>query len=104
MKLYDVLDSIEKPDFPVELWRNENGRLVMNSFPNDVFRVNICLECEEETWINASVTNPILIPWYDCEVAKFTPGEKDTLNIWIDYEEYIYKKGWLKVEGEENDA
>lgn len=104
MKLYDVLDSIERPDFPVKLCRNVNGRLVMNSIPNSEFRVNICLECEEETWVNASVTNPILIPWYDCEVNNFSPSEENTLNIWIDYEEYIYKKGWMKVEGEENDT
>lgn len=64
MKLYDILNSIEKPDFlPLELYRKETGRLVMDCVPRHIYRVNICLECEEQTWINASVSNPILIPW-----------------------------------------
>lgn len=104
MKLYDILNLIEKPDFPLELYRNDNGRLIIYCIPNNIFKVNICFECEEETWINTSATNPILIPWYDCEVAKITPSEDNTLDIWIEYENYVYKKGWLKVEGQGNDA
>lgn len=59
--------------------------------PQSVFKIMLCFMSEEETWIEAYRDHVILIPWYDCKVTGFYADEKYTMNIWLDYEDYISK-------------
>lgn len=56
-----------------------------------VYYVMLCFMSEEETWVKATVTHPILIPFYDCEVMSIQPDKDYTLQIWLKYEEFIPK-------------
>jgi len=56
-----------------------------------VYYVMLCFMSEEETWVKATVTHPILIPFYDCEVMSIQPDKGYTLQIWLKYEEFIPK-------------
>ena len=59
--------------------------------PKSVFRINLCFMSEEETWIYAYRDHVMLIPWYDCKVIGFDADEKFTMNVWLDYEDYLPK-------------
>ena len=59
--------------------------------PQSVFRINLCFMSEEETWIEAYRDHVMLIPWYDCKVIGFDADEKYTMNVWLDYEDYMPK-------------
>ena len=59
--------------------------------PQSVFRINLCFMSEEETWIYAYWDHVMLIPWYDCKVIGFDAVEKFTMNVWLDYEDYLPK-------------
>ena len=59
--------------------------------PKSVFRINLCFMSEEETWIYAYRDHVMLIPWYDCKVIGFDADEKYTMNVWLDYEDYLPK-------------
>ena len=59
--------------------------------PQSVFKINLCFMSEEETWIYAYRDHVMLIPWYDCKVIGFDADEKYTMNVWLDYEDYLPK-------------
>lgn len=59
--------------------------------PQSVFKINLCFMSEEETWIEAYRDHVILIPWYDCKVIGFDACEKYTMNVWLDYGDYMPK-------------
>jgi len=60
--------------------------------PHSVFKLRLCFMSEEETWIDCYRDHVILIPWYDCKVLGFNADEKFTLNIWLDYENFVKDK------------
>lgn len=59
--------------------------------PQSVYYVMLCFMSEEETWVKTTVTHPILIPFYDCEVMSIQPDKDYTLQIWLKHEEFIPK-------------
>lgn len=69
-----------------DTWENWN-----DIRPMSCYRVCLCFMSEEETWVKASVTHPILIPFYDCEVMSIQPDRSYTLQVWLKYEDYIPK-------------
>lgn len=100
MKLYDILSAMDD-NLPLQVTKNEHGHLELYCIPLSVYRVQICFMSEEETWVNTYPTNPILIPWYDCEVYGIEPSDQHrTLNIWLKDEQYVLDKGWLELKGE----
>lgn len=86
MTLLDVLKMIESDYFPPKI---VNGCL--DTRPNSIWRVCICFMSEEITWLTCNIQNEILIPWYLCEVKSFQPGDKNTLEIWLDHVNFIKK-------------
>lgn len=85
MKLLDVLKMIDKDNVPFSKIVNED------IMPNSVFKVNICYMCEEETWIKTYASHPILVPLYDAIVTAFSPGDENTLDIWIHRDHWLSK-------------
>ena len=85
MILRDILEQIEDNNLPDKWTKWDDIR------PNSVFKVCLCFMSEEDTWILAYATHPILIPFYDCEVCGVQPDEKYVLNIWLKHEDYIPK-------------
>lgn len=86
VKLREILVLIEgETEMP------DNHKDFTGILPNSVFRMNICFMAEEETWINTYAAHPILMPWYDCPVAYIQPDEKNTLNIWLKYKDFLEK-------------
>ena len=86
MKLIDVLKTISGDLFPPTLEIKGN---CIDTRPQSIYKVAICFMCEEETWITCNIQNEILIPWYDCEVHAFEPGEDYTLQIWLKHIGYV---------------
>lgn len=84
MKLIDLLKLIDREYFPPVM--DEFG---LYTIPQSVWKVTICFMAEEETWLTCNIQNEILVPWYQCEVKSITPGEKDTLEIWLDNINFI---------------
>lgn len=52
---------------------------------------NIRLMIDVDDYVEFDVQSPLLIPWYDCYVDSFAPCETNTLEVWIDWQEYLKK-------------
>lgn len=69
-----------------DTWENWNDIRSLSCY-----RVCLCFMSEDETWVKTTVTHPILIPFYDCEVMSIQPDANDTLQIWLKHEGFIPK-------------
>lgn len=82
--LRDVLVAME-PESPLpDEWTDWD-----NFTPQSVFKIMLCFMSEEETWIEAYRDHVMLIPWYSCKVLGFNADEKYTMNIWLDYDDFL---------------
>lgn len=82
MELIEVLEKIDEECRPV----NDKD---CDCRPNSIFKVIICFMCEDETWVFTNPYNPILVPWYHCEVTGLTPDEDFNLQIWLNYKDFL---------------
>ena len=66
-----------------------------------VYKIMLCLTCDEESWITIHIQNPLLTAFFDLDVYAFTPYDSSTLQVWFTEESVIkmmkkaYKR-WLK--------
>lgn len=53
------------------------------------FTVRLMIDIDD--FIEFDIQSPLLIPWYDCTVDSFAPCETNTLEVWLDWQEYLKK-------------
>lgn len=100
MKLYDVLTLIDNNALEIPLYADKNGYISCE--PQSVFKVTLRFMAEEETAVTVPISSPLLIPWYDCKVKAINPNDvEDSMDVWLDYSEYVLKKWKTKVLQEE---
>ena len=98
MILLDVLKMLTIDSVPLRTKIDCLGKTSIECIPETVYAVTLCFEVEEETWVETYPENPILVPWYECEVTAILPSdEPNTLKIFINYEKYLLEKfsQWL---------
>ena len=105
MTLGELLLMIEGEDYlPLTVEINDK-RLSIDCIPSSPFKLMICFMCEEETWIEVSTYSPILVPWYDCEVASIEPYDHDVIQVWLDSDVFLYTyyKKFLRIKNIDDD-
>lgn len=105
MTLGELLLMIEGEDYlPLTIEINDK-RLSIDCIPSSLFKLMICFMCEEETWIEVSTYSPILVPWYDCEVASIEPYDHDVIQVWLDSDVFLYTyyKKFLHIKNIDDD-
>ena len=99
MKLIDVLRMIDEDAWQPEMIEDKrpSGKIVydIDSRPESVWKIRLCFMCEE-TWVTVNIRNAILIPWYECEVSSFQPGDTYTLDVWLKESDYYIEKGYTQ--------
>lgn len=82
MILLDVLKMLTIDSVPLRTKIDCLGKTSIECIPETVYAVTLCFEVEEETWVETYPENPILVPWYECEVTAILPSdEPNTLKI-----------------------
>lgn len=84
MKLVNVLEMIDRDSAPVKDLSD------VRDVNQGSIKVKLCFMSEEETWVTLYPGHPILIPFYECEVAALGV-EDNIMMIWLNYEEFLEK-------------
>ena len=85
MKLRDVLYKIAgKGYLPLPVINKE-----IHTGHDSCFTVRLIIDIDD--FIEFDIQSPLLIPWYDCDVISFAPCETNTLEVWLDWQEYLKK-------------
>lgn len=73
-------------------WLHGKTKLEIDSRPDSVYKITLCFMAEEETWMTCDLNNIVLLPFYDCEVSSFQPGDEYTIEVWLKYEDYVMER------------
>ena len=84
--LFDVLDLLAQGEMPLQSWPNFDFSDIR---PEGVERVELAFMCEDETHIVTYPEHPMLIPWYGCPVSAIRVGKPNTLEIYLEWEDWV---------------
>jgi hypothetical protein len=96
LNLYELLKMIDCSDLELPLYADEKGKIACE--PQSVYKVTLRFSAEENASVTVPISSPLLIPWYDCVVYSFSPNDvEDSLEVWLEYNEYVLKKWSSKI-------
>ena len=78
LKLIDFLKLLEPDISPIEYYA---GFECFNEFKTSY---DVRIQFGEDQYVKCSISNPILVPWYDETVKAITPENECCIDIWLD--------------------